>query len=38
MPYLIASYDQPYKMFNGAVGDRLDKQFQEKYKLKVLFF
>jgi tripartite ATP-independent transporter DctP family solute receptor len=38
VPYLIASYDQAYKLFNGAVGDRLDKQFQEKYKLKVLFF
>src|ERR1700719_3303972 len=38
VPYLIASYDQAYKLFNGAVGDRLDKQFQEKYKLKGLFF
>src|SRR5436305_2958947 len=38
MPYLIASYDQAYKMFNGAVGDRLDKQFQDKSKLKILFF
>src|SRR3984893_8515769 len=38
VPYLVASYDQAYKLFNGAVGDRLDKQFQEKYKLKVLFF
>src|SRR6202011_4587786 len=38
VPHLIASYDQAYKLFNGAVGDRLDKQFQEKYKLKVLFF
>src|SRR5437588_6729027 len=38
VPYLIASYDQAYKMFNGTVGDRLDKQFQDKYKLKVLFF
>src|SRR5947208_5008011 len=38
VPYLIASYDQAYKMFNGAVGDRLDKQFQDKYKLKILFF
>src|SRR5260370_11765261 len=38
VPYLIASYDQAYKMFNGQVGERLDKQFQEKYKLKVLFF
>ena len=38
VPYLVASYEQAYKMFNGQVGDRLDKQFQEKYKLKVLFF
>jgi tripartite ATP-independent transporter DctP family solute receptor len=38
VPYLIASYDQAYKLFNGATGDRLDKQFQDKYKLKVLFF
>src|SRR5207244_6817032 len=38
VPYLIASYDQAYKMFNGTVGDRLDKQFQDKYKLKILFF
>jgi tripartite ATP-independent transporter DctP family solute receptor len=38
VPYLIASYDQAYKMFNGQIGERLDKQFQEKYKLKVLFF
>src|SRR5205823_14691681 len=32
VPYLVASYDQAYKMFNGQVGERLDKQFQEKYK------
>src|SRR5258707_5472047 len=38
VPYLIASYDQAYKMFNGQVGERLDNQFQEKYKLKVPFF
>ena len=38
VPYLIASYDQAYKMFNGAIGDRLDRQFQDKYKLKVLCF
>jgi TRAP-type C4-dicarboxylate transport system substrate-binding protein len=25
-------------MFNGAIGDRLDRQFQDKYKLKVLCF
>ena len=38
VPYLVASYDQAYKMFNGQVGNRLDQQFQDKYKLKVLFF
>jgi len=38
VPYLVASYDQAYRMFNGQIGERLDKQFQEKYKLKVLFF
>ncbi len=38
VPYLVKSYDQAYKMFNGAIGDRLDGQFQKKYKLKVLCF
>src|SRR5579871_3871571 len=31
VPYLVKSYDQAYAMFNGKVGDALDKQFQEKY-------
>jgi tripartite ATP-independent transporter DctP family solute receptor len=38
VPYLVASYTQAYNMFNGQIGERLDKQFQDKYKLKVLFF
>ena len=38
VPYLVQNYDQAYKMFNGKIGDTLDKQFQEKYKLKVLTF
>jgi tripartite ATP-independent transporter DctP family solute receptor len=38
VPYLVQSYEQAYKMFNGAIGDALDKQFQEKYKVKVLTF
>ncbi len=38
VPYLVASYQQAYKMFNGQVGDQLDQEFQKKYKLKVLFF
>src|SRR3954471_23290097 len=38
VPYLVASYEQAYKMFNGEIGAQLDKEFQDKYKLKVLFF
>jgi tripartite ATP-independent transporter DctP family solute receptor len=38
VPYLVRSYDQAYRMFNGEIGDRLDAQFQEKYGLKVLCF
>src|SRR5205814_6695348 len=38
VPYLVRSYDQAYRMFNGRVGEQLDAQFQEKYKLKVLCF
>src|SRR5471032_463181 len=38
VPYLVQSYDQAYKMFNGKIGDALDKQFQEKYKLKTMCF
>src|SRR6266851_2757529 len=38
VPYLVKSYDQAYRMFNGTIGDRLDRQFQDKYKLKVLCF
>jgi len=38
VPYLISSYDQAYKMFNGTVGDQLDKTFQQKYGLKTLCF
>jgi len=38
VPYLVRSYDQAYRMFNGKIGDQLDAQFQEKYKVKVLCF
>ena len=38
VPYLISSYDQAYKILNGAMGDKLDKVFQEKYGVKVLYF
>ncbi len=36
--YLISSYDQAYKILNGKVGDQLDKTFQEKYGVKVLYY
>ena len=38
VPYLVQSYDQAYKMFNGQIGDALDKEFQQKYKVKVLTY
>jgi hypothetical protein len=38
VPYLVRSYDQAYRLFNGKIGERLDAQFQEKYKVKVLCF
>src|SRR6266516_3123114 len=38
VPYLVRSYDQAYRMFNGAIGDQLDAQVQQKYGLKVLCF
>jgi tripartite ATP-independent transporter DctP family solute receptor len=36
--YLISSYEQAYKILNGKVGEDLDKVFQEKYGVKVLYF
>lgn len=38
VPYLVSSYDQAYKAFNGDVGDQLDRMFQEKYGVKVVYF
>jgi tripartite ATP-independent transporter DctP family solute receptor len=38
VPYLVRSYDQAYRLFNGKVGDGLDRQFQERYGVKVLCF
>src|ERR1041385_6903130 len=36
VPYLVKDYAHAYAMFNGRIGDRLDKEIQDKYKLKVL--
>src|SRR5262252_1864792 len=38
VPYLVKDYAQAYALMNGKTGEALDKQFQEKYKLKVLYF
>jgi TRAP-type transport system periplasmic protein len=36
--YLISDYPQAYTILNGKVGDELDKTFQEKYGVKVLYY
>jgi TRAP-type transport system periplasmic protein len=38
VPYLIKDYAQAYSIMNGKIGEALDKQFQEKYKVKVLYY
>ena len=38
VPYLVKDYAAAYAMFNGRIGDKLDKEFQDKYKVKVLTF
>jgi TRAP-type transport system periplasmic protein len=38
VPYLVKDYAQAYALMNGKTGDALDKQFQQKYQLKVLYF
>ena len=38
VPYLVKDYAAAYAMFNGRIGDKLDREFQDKYKVKVLCF
>ena len=38
VPYLVKDYASAYAMFNGNIGDKLDREIQDKYKLKVLCF
>lgn len=38
IPYLVQDYKHAYGLMNGKFGERLDKEFQEKYKLKTLCF
>ncbi|MEA2790695.1 MAG: TRAP-type transport system periplasmic protein [Acetobacteraceae bacterium] len=36
--YLISSYQQAYTILNGKIGDDLDKIFQQKYGVKVIYY
>src|SRR5256714_2707202 len=38
VPYLVKDYAHAYAMVNGKIGDKLDQEIQDKYKLKVLCF
>jgi tripartite ATP-independent transporter DctP family solute receptor len=38
VPYLVKDYDSAYAMFNGKIGESLDKIWQDKYKVKALCF
>lgn len=38
VPYLVKDYASAYAIMNGKIGDALDKQIQEKYKAKVLYY
>jgi tripartite ATP-independent transporter DctP family solute receptor len=38
VPYLVKDYASAYAMFNGKIGESLDKIWQDKYKVKALCF
>lgn len=38
VPYLVKDYTSAYAMLNGKIGDRLSKQIEDNYKLKVLCY
>ena len=38
VPYLVKDYAAAYAMFNGQIGDKLSKQIEDNYKLKVLCY
>ncbi len=37
-PYLVRDYNHAYAMFNGEIGQKLDETFQQKYKVKIIYF
>src|ERR1700742_1410454 len=38
VPYLVKDYQSAYAMLNGRIGDKLSKQIEDNYKLKVLCY
>ena len=38
VPYLVGSYEQSYRMLNGAIGDKLNDTFRTKYGVQTLCF
>ncbi len=38
VPYLVKDYASAYAMLNGGIGDKLNKQIEDNYKLKVLCY
>src|ERR1700737_3153296 len=38
VPYLVRDYASAYAMLNGRIGDKISKQIEDKYQLKVLCY
>src|ERR1700751_4889458 len=38
VPYLVKDYASAYAMLNGQIGDKINKQIEDNYKLKVLCY
>ncbi len=38
VPYLVKDYASAYAMLNGKIGDKISKQIEDNYKLKVLCY
>src|SRR4030081_2000583 len=38
VPYLVKDYASAYAMLNGRIGDKISKQIEDNYKLKVLCY
>ena len=38
VPYLVKDYTSAYAMLNGRIGDKISREIEDKYKLKVLCY